>query len=59
MMVSAPLQNNMTRSSGVRTKDEQIRQDNHIGLLSGNLPGFTEGSEGLFPVTLISAVFGG
>jgi hypothetical protein len=33
MMVSAPLQNNMTRSSGVRTKDKQIKQSDHAGLL--------------------------
>lgn len=58
-MVSAPLQNNMTRSSGVRTKDEQIKQNNHIGLLFGNLSGFTEGHEGLFRVTLTSAAVGG
>lgn len=39
MMVSAPLQNNMTRSSGVRTKE---KQSHHAGLLFKNLFRFSE-----------------
>jgi hypothetical protein len=57
MTVSAPLQNNITRFSGVSTKNENIKQSNHIGLLLKELI-WVIGRK-LFPMTFASAIFGG
>lgn len=54
-MVSAPLQNNITRSSGVLTKDKQI---NHIGLLLKELVWATEKWKEAVPMTFVSDTFG-
>lgn len=59
MMVSAPLQNNITRSSGVLTKNKQIKQSNHAGPLLRELAWATEGWQEVVPVTFVSDTFGG
>lgn len=57
--MSAPLQNNITRSSGVLTKDKQIKQSNHIGPLLQELVWATERWQEAVPMTFVSDTFGG
>lgn len=57
-MVSAPLQNNITRPSGVLTKDKQIKQSNQIGPLLQELVWTTERWQEAVPMTFVSDIFG-
>lgn len=58
-MVSAPLQNNITRSSGVLTKEKQLKQSNHTGPVLEELVWATEGWQEAVPTACISDTFWG
>lgn len=58
-IVSAPLQNNSMRFSGVLTENKQSKQSNHMGPLSQEHVGATEGWQKAVPMMFVSDTTGG